>query len=67
MLSYFTKQLKLIKINNKKYLNKHKKLVGAKLARIKEYLEKSKFNIFKLMTFVCISEIEKGVLEAFQI
>ena len=48
MLSYFTKQLKVIKINNKRYLNKHKKFVGAKLAWIKEYLEKSKFNIFKI-------------------
>ena len=34
MLSYFTKQSKVIKINNKRYLNKHKKLVGAKLAWI---------------------------------
>ena len=48
MLSYFKNQIKRIKANNRKFLNKCKKIDETKLTLIKEFLNENTFKLFKL-------------------
>ena len=56
----FKNQIKRIKANNRKLLNKCKKIDETKITLIKEFLKENKFKLFKLDNLRCYTEAKVG-------